>query len=69
MDHDDATPLMTRFSEIVQSIIGRIPESMGEEMVQSIIVEAVAASVVSESVTLGCCESMTSGMVESNERG
>lgn len=68
MDHEDATPLTALFSEMTQSITGRIPESIGEEMVQSIIVEAGAASVVSVSVMLGRSESMKSGVVESNVR-
>lgn len=57
-DHDDAAWLTVLFSVLVQSLMGRAPESMGEETVQS--KEA-------ESVMVFGSESMTSEVAESSE--
>lgn len=65
LDHDDATPLIALLSVMVQSAMGRTPESMGEETVQS-ITGAGATSVQAESV-MAVGASMTSEVAESDE--
>lgn len=57
-DHDDAAPLTVLFSVLALSLMGRTPESMGEETVQSTR-EGGAASVGPESVVEVGAESCT----------
>lgn len=64
LNHDEATPLTVLFAVLVLSLMYRTPESMGEEMVQSII-EGGVAPVESESVLDVGTESKTREAAES----
>lgn len=65
MNHNEVTLLTVPFSEMVQSVMGRIPRSIGDELVQSIVV--TGASGAAESAREAGAETKTSGATESNE--